>query len=617
MLSLVLGLSATNAQPPLNFIEESPVSIENLTGEQAVLFERLVANPDVADVQLVSIRNLASVINSEGTVQIEIPGSSCDEVTFQTQFSEYKDSAQFVWQGELKMTDTCGCTDGSLIVVAEGGKRFGQLALEAESYEIHDLGQGIHALARISQSATAGNDCEQPSESNLLPGEPTDDRTLDHCEVRILILYNQSAVVHEGSHAAARNRALLAFNQTKIALSNSRVFENELRLVLAGIDSVAYSQTNANSEFELASMASDSAMQAMRDALGADIVALLTGDDYVAVNANGDTSDIRGRAGSLSLNDTLAYVLVEIGQATTSKYTFAHEVAHIFGCRHEFAADATPGIMHGHKFEVGRCSRQQDRYTIMHTVSVSTPRILHYSNPNVIYAGKRTGTTDREHNADQLRSTACTVADFRDSNNSTLSISIDGSNLGCFCTAGTFEAVITGGTSGTYGLAWSTSTDGVNYGPTLGTQTTFQAEYPCEVGKALYIKLTVTDPNQQVFTHWKRIIAVDELDGQACPQPKPAGNTVSIFGGTAVSVFPNPSTGAFSLTYRLGKASELAVSLHSIDGKFAYPIFRGHLPPGEHSFQPTSQGLPNGTYLVRFQTDRETVVRRLSIQNNR
>lgn len=73
----------------------------------------------------------------------------------------------------------------------------------------------------------------------------------------------------------------------------------------------------------------------MRDNVGADIVAFVTGDDYQAP----DGGDIFGYAATLDLIDSLAYVLVETGQATTGRYTFAHEIAHILTCRHDFDSD--------------------------------------------------------------------------------------------------------------------------------------------------------------------------------------------------------------------------------------------------------------------------------------
>ena len=123
----------------------------------------------------------------------------------------------------------------------------------------------------------------------------------------------------------------------------------------------------------------------------------------------------------------------------------------------------------------------------------------------VIYAGKSTGTNDRENNAEQLRSTSCIVASFRETNNSPLSAHIGGNRIGCPCDVVTLFAELNGGMPGSYSYEWTISLDGgVTYGSVQETASQFQTDLPCPNEGSYRVRLKVTAPNGQVvFTHWR------------------------------------------------------------------------------------------------------------------
>jgi len=275
----------------------------------------------------------------------------------------------------------------------------------------------------------------------------------------------------------------------------------------------------------------------MRDDAGADIVAFVTGDDYE--DASG--SDIFGLAGTLDLVDSLAYVLVETGAATSGRYTFAHEIAHILSCRHNFSSDTTPGIMHGHRFEDGACRM---RHTIMHLLPSGESRILHYSNPQVRYAGKATGTYEREYNAQQFRSNACTVASFRETSNQPLWANIRGDSEGCPCDVLVLTAEVYGGIPGNYSYEWTVSTDGINYGSVVGTSSTYGVSLPCEEGERVFVRLVVTGPGGITATRFASIRATHDL-----PSGLPCVRSTGGSTGQApahLSAYPNPASSEVS-----------------------------------------------------------------------
>ena len=528
-------------------------------------FDQISTAKFIQQTSLIEIRGLATSIQN-GIIVVNFPTTSCGDLTYKTVYAEYESQDEYRWEGELIPQDTCQCTDGYLILVAQKGRKFGHLAIDGDFYEIQEISSNIHTFSKISFDNFDGVECGTlPSAEFTNPA--VDDRGGEHCEVRVLVLYNQSTIAAEGSINAVKDRIYLAMAQTNIALNNSAVTDNELRLVLAGIDSIpGYQQTSIIADEEFKALRSDPFVTNKRDTLGADIVVFLSGDDYMNYGSSGDTIDIFGSSGSLTLNDTLAYVIVETGTATTSRYTFAHEIAHIFGCRHNFSSDNTPGIMHAYKFKAA-C---RDKHTIMHVVGNTTPRILHYSNPHVTYAGKSTGTNDREYNAEQLRSTSCIVASFRETNNSPLSAHIGGTRIGCPCDVVTLFAELNGGIPGNYSYEWTISLDGgVTYGSVQETTSQFQTDLPCPNEGSYRIRLKVTAPGGQIVFAFATIRATLDLpSGEPCGhgEHRPSDRT-NISSINFLRAIPNPASEWVQISFPSKTGEDLIISIFAATGK--------------------------------------------------
>jgi hypothetical protein len=314
LLCSTLGL----AQTPSKMIEGSTKLPENLPEAEKTVYDKISSAKYVLQSSLVEFRGLATSVQG-GNIAVNLPITSCGDAIFKTIFAEYETQNEYRWEGELIPQDTCQCSDGYLVLVAHEGHKFGHLALDGDFYEIQEISDSTHTFSKISFEDFEGVEC------GILPStgfnkQSADDRDEEHCEVRVLVLYNQSTVEAEGSINAVLNRIYLAMAQTNIALNNSAVSDNELHLVLAGIDSIpGYQQTSILASNEIFILSTDAFVTSRRDAVGADIVAFLSGDDYMSLNGSGDTIDVFGSSGSLTLNDTLAYVIVETGAATTSR----------------------------------------------------------------------------------------------------------------------------------------------------------------------------------------------------------------------------------------------------------------------------------------------------------
>lgn len=565
MLFQILIDTIVYSQTPSKMIESSIVLPTSLSAIEKTQFDRISTSKFVQQTNLIEIHDLATSIQN-GSIVVSFPITSCGNLTYKTIYAEYESQDEYRWEGELIPPDTCQCADGYLVIVAHEGRIFGHLALDGDFYEIQEISSNTHTFSKVSFYDFDGEECGTLPSSGF--ANPTvDDRSGVHCEVRILVLYNQSTIVAEGHINAVKDRIYLAMAQTNIALNNSAVTDNELRLVIAGIDSIpGYQQTSVIADEEFKALRSAPFVTNKRDALGADIVVFLTGDDYMNYGSGGDTIDIFGSSGTLTLNDTFAYVIVETGTSTTSRYTFAHEIAHIFGCRYNFSSDNTPGIMHAYKFKTA-C---REKHTIMHVVSDTTPRILHYSNPNVTYAGKSTGTNYREYNAEQLRSTSCIVAAFRETNNNPLSAHIGGNRVGCPCDVVTLFAELTGGIPGSYSYEWTISLDGgITYGTVQDTSSQFQTELPCPNEGSYRVRLKVTAPNGQIVFTFATIRATLDLpSGDPCGHGghRPSDRT-NILSSDFLRAIPNPASEWVQISFPSRIGEDLVISIFAATGK--------------------------------------------------
>lgn len=532
------------AQTQNLLIQGSSTLPESLTTQEQLLFEQIQEFEFVEQSSLVEIGDLASSI-SQGSVLASIPLIDCGNITFKTKFAEYETPENYRWEGELVPLDSCQCGDGYLTLVAQEGHKIGHLTIDTNYFEIRELSEKIFVISKLSFENFSGKECGIIADTSGFSPPVVGDREEENCEVRVLVLYNQSTIDADGSVVAIGAKAHLAMWHTEMALKNSAVADNQLHIVLAGVVEIPnHTQTNNDAQLELNALSTDDVfVKPMRDLVGADIVVFLTGDDY-ELSGN----DTYGVAGTLVLEPEKAYCLVET-QAATSRYTFTHELAHIFGCRHNIESDATSGIMHG--YELNRSCGA--RHTIMHLIGKNQARILHFSNPHVKYAGKVTGTAEQEYNAQQLRNTSCTVAEFRTTNNNILTVQISGERVGCICTTANLSAVLGGGVPGTYEFEWSLSQDGgVTYGSVESTSSTFQPDFPCPDEGSYTIRLKVTDPNGQIVYRFTAIEGVEEIPG-GDPCGHGGGNRPSFRSkfnqGEVLMVSPNPATEEVRITF--------------------------------------------------------------------
>ena len=143
-------------------------------------------------------------------------------------------------------------------------------------------------------------------------------------------------------------------------------------------------------------------VQALRDDDQADVVVLFT--------------PLQDRCGRADIKATAATAYAVVWCASPDRYTFAHEIGHIFGARHNPQQDpSTHPYPYGHGYLHDVAGTTDDWRTIMSypCPDYSCPRINYWSNPDKTYQGEPLGVPGISNNVRVLNERRATVAGFR------------------------------------------------------------------------------------------------------------------------------------------------------------------------------------------------------------
>jgi hypothetical protein len=227
----------------------------------------------------------------------------------------------------------------------------------------------------------------------------------------VLVVYTPAARAAWGSTSGMLALINLGVTETNNAYAASGVIQR-LRLVYAA--EVSYSEesgTTCNGKFMCMDRTrlqgtSDGYMDVVhtwRNQYGADLVHLIT-DSRAADNLCGQASGI------LATADT-AFGVTDV-ECISPNYTFAHELGHNMGARHDVFVDSTSTpYPYGH----GYVNTAGGFRTIMAYPDACgyCDKILRFSNPASSYEGWSTGTAATADVARVLNNTRVTIANFR------------------------------------------------------------------------------------------------------------------------------------------------------------------------------------------------------------
>jgi hypothetical protein len=289
---------------------------------------------------------------------------------------------------------------GQSVLVVRNGEITGIIHDGPDQYSITPLGGGLHAIAKIDQSAfpadhPPGPLPRAPRDANEQRGDVSGSSAI---EIDFLGAYTPEALAANGNIVNTIQLAVDMANAAYLA-SNANV---QLRLVGTML-TTGYSEAGKSYNDLLNDVTNGSgamsAVHTQRNALGADLVGLFV-----------NHLSYCGLAWVESSNDYAYSVTTHV---CVNGHTFAHELGHNFGALHDIAnsGGGTPPFLYGYGY-----IHPQNQWRTIQSYGApcgNCPRIGHFSNPNVNYNGEPTGTITQHDVARVHRERAATIAAFR------------------------------------------------------------------------------------------------------------------------------------------------------------------------------------------------------------
>ncbi|QIL90697.1 PKD domain-containing protein [Microbulbifer sp. SH-1] len=319
---------------------------------------------------------------------------------------EKRGTNDFSWFGRVE-----GEPGSLAILVVKYGNVTGQIEFGGKQYEIHPAGGSTHSLAEIDRSALP------PLEDDVLGFDPSRgadpgdtfvnndaepsllaDAIYDgHAEViDVLVVYSLEAAQN---YSDIQSRIQLAIDYTNNAYANSQIPH---RLNLIGAEGLQSNESGGTSElFHYGNLFDGrlDELHQLRNNYGADVVSLW-------VNHINNWCGMAAAIGSTNIS-AIHMMRVHCGGAT-----FAHELGHNQGARHNMEQDST---IYPFRYGHGSGSPTSQWRTIMsysNACDAPCSRIPYFSSPLLTYAGEPLGDTEYRDNARVITETASEIAQF-------------------------------------------------------------------------------------------------------------------------------------------------------------------------------------------------------------
>lgn len=548
----------------------------NLTESQLAMVSKASDTNYFRQHFFINVNNLSNCQDS-GKMLLDLPNVWHEPITLTHNYVEYTNEGEYVYSGVL--TANVGDEDSlfyaRLLLIGDGGKKYGQLKVNGDIYAIYDLNEECQMMVEmINKEDTSSHNCQRvpletpaPTHNHFDYNEPN---SCGSCVADVYFFYTPAANDADPSLDQTARTSLEIVN---VSIANSRVMGvgSQLRLrfngseVLNGfVETIGGTNAGANVDADLDNFANNlPIVQTRRNATESDVMVLMTDDVY---------ADVNGRI--LGLVQQVAYPtfdngfhLVAFNQAAAT-HTLPHEIGHLIGLQHQIERQpltqtVTDDFAHAFqrvKLHQVCCDANGNKvdankkglFTNVCTYAVAfkddgsfnmkkVARLDNYLSPNVstgiCFSGTTTiGNTPEADNARQIGAHGCELANLFP-NNVSISSWIEGPKIVCPGQPATYElkkncagsiSNVTWEYSYT-GFAWNNFTGGTIYTHNVNQFV------PNEM---LFIRATFSINGQSHTTSFR-----SEIDIFASPcivqyKRDPAENAEIL---DKVSIFPNPT----------------------------------------------------------------------------
>ena len=324
------------------------------------------------------------------------------------------DSKNFTWSGVAPNLGGVEGRAGQATLIVHDGNVTGTIRENGDLYRVEPVGNGVHALIKVKQSAfppehpPSFHDLEKKKEEGNIPLNGKDkngslngtspfdvvaDSTL--VDIDVLVAYTPSA---RGEVGDIGSTIKLAVEETNQSYRNSTV---KIRMNLVDKFEVTYNESDKTHEVILDELSGMHDVKNRRDTVKADLVVFIINQKSYC-----------GLAKAIMAVPSDAFAVVH-WDCATGYYSFAHEIGHLQGARHDPDNDsATTPYPYGHGYQHN--SPLPAWRTIMaYDCGSGCPRLPFWANPDVVYQGQPMGTRDTSNDSKVLNQTASLVSRFR------------------------------------------------------------------------------------------------------------------------------------------------------------------------------------------------------------
>jgi hypothetical protein len=339
------------------------------------------------------------------------------------------DSGGYIWDGTLSGVDF-----GTFKMVINNGQALGRVQSLFANYVINPVGGDLYQIQEVdipalTRQAESINDAVPPPASfagvlaQADPPPPTggDDASI----IDVLVIYSPAALAARGGQTGMNNLILWAEDDTNQAYADSLINQ---RINVTGQAQVAFPRTNSLTILEQMQRQGDGFMDQIhifRDQARADLVMMILDETDL-------TDSLCGLAylqtSVVNAFESFAFGLV-VESCVLGNFSFAHELGHNMGARHDWFVDpdTTPYAFAKGFVNPGTTSSTRWRtimaYNNRCVVSgFNCTRLMRFSNPDVLsgsaWGNSPTGVSgglQPSDNALALDLTALNTANFRDS----------------------------------------------------------------------------------------------------------------------------------------------------------------------------------------------------------
>jgi len=385
MAPLMIG--AASAQEELF----RPVQAGRAAGaDQSPIVERLRQRPTTQSLDLVEVD--VNALRGD-SVRLSIPNTPSLVLSRRSQ--DVRSADNFTYYGTL------GTVPGEATLVVRNGNITGSIQDQGTLYRIEPVGNGVHALIKVygdrfpPEHPPSFEEKERRGDIRAPARMRDANRSDGLADIDVLVAYTPGA---QGNVADIDATIQLAVAEANQSYANSAV-----RLKLNVVDSFLVPLSESGKDFDtiIAEFKANPTVQQRRDSKGADLAVMII-----------DKNDFCGMADAIMADASTAFAVVHYDCAT-GYYSFAHELGHLQGARHDPVNDPTSmPFSYGHGFQ--HLSPPPAWRTIMaYACSGGCPRLQYWANPNVQYNGIPMGHSATNDDARVLNETASTVAGFR------------------------------------------------------------------------------------------------------------------------------------------------------------------------------------------------------------